>query len=306
MEEQQDYLSFSQRNGYEDVPLPLNPGELPYEVRNELEATLRMEYQKAYNPRCMDPTDDWDMVLKDLWVQIFKDRYVAYQAYPCMQRCAELINTSLFHCVVDFIEWLATRIGDKQPTLQNSINNIFLRYRVPYQLHKKISGGWIVIQTGTNQEKKAVLDTFSSLQDSRFKTTQQALENAGDYLCKNKNGDAVSQAAKAFEACLRTLAGKPDLTGGEALESFAKEHSMLTEMKDIMSSLWRYPNRKSGVGHAERDSPETPQPTNYEAQSYYVQCCRAIRYFLNLSRIREVAKPAIQKPELAVIHLNNS
>lgn len=305
MEEQQDYLSFSQRNGYEDVPLPLNPGELPYEVRNELEATLRIEYQKAYNPRCMDPTDDWDMVLKDLWVQRFKDRYVAYQAYPCMQRCAELINTSPFHYVIDLIEWLATRIGDNQPTLQNSINSIFSRHRAPYQLHKKISGGWIVIQTGTHQEKKVILDTFSSLQDPRFTTTRQALERAGDYLCKSKNDDAASQAAKAFEACLRTLIGKPDLTGGQALDEFAKKYLMPNEKKEIFRSLWNYRNKASGVGHAVKDSCETPIPSNFDAQSYYGQRCLAISYFISITREKEANNRSAQKPELPIIQLRS-
>jgi len=302
MEEQQDNLSFSQRNGYEDAPLPLNPGELPYEIRNELEATLRTEYAKAFNPHCSDLTIDWDMIFKELWVQFFKDRYIAYKAYACMQRCADLINTSPFHYVIDLIEWLATRISDKQPTFQNSISGIFFRYRAPYQLQEKISGGWIVIQTGTEQEKKAVLCAFSSLQDSRFKTTRQALEDAGDYLCKNKNDEAASKAAKAFEACLRTLVGKPDVTGGAALEIFAEKYCVPKEMKETMVSIWKYRNKKSGVGHAAKDSAEAHIPTNFEAQCYYVHCCGAISYFLNLAREQETnTESATQKPELPII-----
>lgn len=309
MDAQESYLSFSQRNGYESVPSPLNTGDLPYELRNELDAMLRKEYAKGYNHRCSDPTIEWEGVLRDLWVQYFKDRFVAYQSYFCLDRCFAIFGHGAYFAVLDLIEWLATRIEERQPTFQKSINDIFARYQAPYILHKCGQWRWNIIQTGTDQERIAVVSTFSGLRDSRFRTTLEHLEKAGNYLSKDNSADSATHAGKAFEACLRTLVGKPDITGGAALEIFAEKYCMPNEMKEAMVSIWKYRNKKSGVGHAEKDSAEALGPTNFEAQCYYVQCCGAISYFLNLAREQEASDTSTSKhqnSELFVIQLKDN
>ena len=50
-----------------------------------------------------------------MWVQKFKDRFLAYQSQSCRNRCFELIWIGSFNHVLDLIEWLAIRLRDDQP-----------------------------------------------------------------------------------------------------------------------------------------------------------------------------------------------
>jgi hypothetical protein len=156
--------NFSQRNGFAPMPSPLNPEEITSQLRLEFQDLLFQEYQKGtFKRRIGEKSVDWEEILGDLWVQVFKRQRLGGAHALCLEECRKVIQFHEFHQVFTLMEDLATRIGDSQPNFQKEINQALIRNQTPYILQNSPILGWGFIQTGSFEEKNAVLNAFENL-----------------------------------------------------------------------------------------------------------------------------------------------
>lgn len=277
--------TFTQRNGFEPIPAPLQPEEISQQLRLELEDLLLKETQKEWNRPHGCKIADWHNILGDIWVQFFKKPRFATCQDLCIQECTRLICFGGFHEVFTVMEELAVRVEDKQPSFQDEINHAFVRNQVPYILYKSPEKKeWIIIQTGSGKERESVLQCLADIGDPAFSKTREHFEKSGHNLNKGEFPESVGQSTKALEACLRTLTHTPDSSGGQVLKIFDNEIKLSPGIKQIISAVWQYRNEAEDVGHSKKDNTTSPPPDRWDAQLIYVVIAGILSFLVNKYR----------------------
>lgn len=274
--------AFSERHGYKEPPVPLSPGNLSYELRNELWDILITQFEEGkWNHQIPFQKPNWQKILGDLWVRRFKQQRIRGCEALCLERCQNVFIFDVFYEVFDLLEDLTEMLGDEQPNFQKEINAALKRNRAPYIFHKSSNKEWIIIETGSGKEKEAVLQCLADISSPTFIKTRQHFEKAGQRLAKAEFPEATGQSAKALEACLRKLTNEPDKTGGQVLEKYTSENKLSPRLKQLMLAVWQYRNEAGDVGHAEKDDASSPPPDRCEAQLIYVTVAGCLSYLIN-------------------------
>lgn len=282
---QQDFRNnFSQRNGFAPVSFPLNTEEITDQLRLEFEDLLLREQQEGNWKRSVECAD-WERILGDIWVQIFKkSRFLGAQDL-CIEECRRIIRFGDFHEVFTIMEDLAVRVGDKQPSFQKEINAALVRNQAPYVLDNSPTLGWGMMQTGTHQEGKAVLTAFRDLQTEDSAIPREHFKKAGRHLAKGKEDcDVVRESTMGVEALLKILANKPKATLGSILETERELLEIPPPINDLFKAIWKYRSEAPGVGHSGKKPSACPPPSCWDAQLIYVICCAVASYFVNKQR----------------------
>jgi hypothetical protein len=280
--------SFGERNGYSDVPAPLNPGEISQQLRIEFDYLLSSQPTEGLiKSKLGKQGADWEKIFEEIWIYKFGKAYVSnYILALCSDEIKRVIAYGDFSEVFSLIEEIALRIKDSQPSFQEEINAALIRNQSPYILHKSSEMGWVFIQTGSNQEKETAVKCLEDLKDPYFSNARAHFEKAGSWLFKEEFPESVSQSAKALEACVKKLINKPDVTGGSAIEFYAKETKLPPRIKQLMLTIWGYRNEAEDVGHSKKDNAHTPPPDRWEAQLIYGLVPSVLSYLVNKRRER--------------------
>jgi hypothetical protein len=274
--------TFSQRNGYEMIPLPLNPGEMPYLLRHELADVLETEYEKSTdNASNVLKFAEWNEIFARLWVRKFGQQRTFGQQALCKEKCKSIILHKPFHEVLTLLEWFAFAIGEKQASFQKEINIVLTAHKAPYILYHSPKNNWLVIQTGSEIERHTVLECLTILQDPTFVIPKEHFEKAGHWLIKENFAESVGQVFKALEACLKILSGNLEATGGDALKAYVKQFSLPPPLQELIRNLWRYRNEAEDVGHSKKENASTPSPDRWTAQFLYVQVAYCLSFLIN-------------------------
>lgn len=281
--------NFSQRNGFVPIPSSLNLEEITDQLRLEFEDLLIREHQEAaWQRRIGAKSADWERILGDLWVQVFKRQRFAGAQALCIEECRRIIQFGSFHEVINLMEDLAFRVENSQPSFQKEINAALIRNQAPYILQNSATLGWGIVQTGTYEEKNAVLTAFKDLDDIDLAIPREHFEKAGRHLAKDKEDcDAVRESTMGFEALLKIFANKPNASLGSILETEKGSLEIPLPLNDIFKGIWKYRSEAPGVGHSGKTTSSCPQPSRWEAQLMYVLCCGAASYFINKRRVKE-------------------
>lgn len=282
------HLSFSQRNGYKSIPQPLNLEELTPHLRNELDAAVRKAVDES--SVCSRQGDEcykiyavanWNKALHQYAVSKFRLRYDEYnmgQFLLC--NCLPIFAYGEFHDVMDIIEDLLNLVGNEQPSFPQALRDIFQRHQVPYIIKEIETGKWWIIQTGTPYEQLGILSAFACLQDPSLKYTKDHLEKSGYELAKGNYSQGTEESLKALEACVRSISGQPNKTGGEALKECNRIYQIPFPLYKMAENIWSYRNDATGIGHAMKDGKLT-SPNRWDSQLIYVACCGIISYLVN-------------------------
>lgn len=277
--------SYSERHGHKEVVPPLDPGHLSNQLRLEFIDALRNTYQDGLwdEKCCRKGAVDWQRLFGNLSVRVFGQERM-YQAM-CLDVCINVFRGGEFYEVFDVIEAIANEIGEGRSDFFREVNGALTRNKAPYILHKSVSKEWVIVQTGSEKEREAVLHSLADLKEPAFIKTREHFEKAGCWLTRGDCAESAGQSAKALEACLRTLTGMPDATGGQALEAYAQRTGLSPRFKEFMGAVWQYRNKTQDVGHAKKDNDSFPPPDKWEAQALYIFVAGSLSFLIN--RLRE-------------------
>ena len=279
--------NFSQRNGFVPIPPPLNPEEITDQLRLEFEDLLLMEYQRTWK-RKISKSADWERILGDLWVQIFRRQRLPEVQALCIEECRRIIRFGSFHEVFNLMEDLAFRVENSQPSFQKEINAALIRNQAPYIFQYSSTLGWGIIQTGTYEEKNVVLTAFQDLQGIDLAIPREHFEKAGRHLAKDKEDcDAFRESIMGIEAILKIFANKPNVSLGSILETEERSLEIPPPLNNIFKGMWKYRSEAPGVGHSGKIISSCPPPSRWEAQLMYVFCCGTASYFINKRKTKE-------------------
>lgn len=281
-----DTRLFSEREGYTPLQEPLQLESIPRAFRLELELCL-MKALEAFNENKRGytkvQTADWDVLLRDLWVQYFEEpleHISSGMTYPVEQRIIQIIKHGDFIEVFNLIEELLNRIADQQPHFYKDLQEVFLRKKMAYRLVSVGSSRYAIVPATNEHEALTVTETFDllSLKGKAFEAVSTHFANAGNKIIDKDYGKSIDESSSAIEATLRILT-KCDKEQNAVAEIFAKSIGMHKLFQKQISIPHQIASDISGGRHSTKQ--EGYVADQYDAQYIFAISCSTVQYLIN-------------------------
>jgi len=245
-----DKLTFSQAQGLEPLPAPLRLGEVPKELRNALFAVV-------YDSMVLETTlttrthllGRWRDIMFDMHVHLahrpadeFDDRFE-----PAVALIKEIVFNARYEHVFDLLQFFV-RHRQSRTTLVRKLNATFEQHGAAYRF---VEPGPTIVPIATEEEGRAVQQSFAQLGDDEFSGARKHLRDAGMYLGQpGKEADSVRESIHAVEAVCKVLGEAPGATLTAALGKLKNKIPMHGSFVAALEKLYSYTNDEKGIRHA--------------------------------------------------------
>ena len=260
-------LTFSQREGYDPLPTPLQLGELPGEARtavwnvvSEHMESSSHEYRMnmidwsevVVDPRSEErPFDPWDVILRDVHVyhnnraldELSTERVGAWMH--------DRIKRGPFNRVFDLIEFVL-RHDHCPPDLATDLSDVFRRFQLAY-----------IIDTGppptifpatTAEEGNELRRNLAELRSTGLDGCLSHLRKAPKCIIEGDWAGSIRESIHAVESMARQIDPEASKTLGPALASLEKRSTLHPALKRAFNNLYGYTSDEQGVRHALLDN----------------------------------------------------
>lgn len=271
----QPNVPFSQRNGLEPTPPQWNVGELPPELRRQLDYYICREisratghgYERAY---FLKP---WQRVTMDLHVLHFKLRVKSYDDSPShwLRRLSNSIADEEIGEVFDIIEFLVQH-SNCSDELKSDLSGAFVSARAAYRIVDSQ-----IVAIGTEEQAIAFENAIEVSNDA----IRNHLITAGVNLRNSNWAASIRESIHAVEAAARQIVPGAR-TLAPALDAIEKQGRMHGALKSGFSSLYGFTNDEEGIRHALVTNPEA-QVDEIDAL-FMLGACASFVSYLNARR----------------------
>ena len=249
-------LTFSQAQGYEELPQQLKLEELSEEARMRLWDVL------------FSPSIDPDGHYTHPWREIFSHIYSHFLNKPLTSEVVEYadVERSYDQPILDFIQnepfnevfdlFLAIMRHEKCPkSAISQMAKVFQDCRLAYVLDKGPPP--TIYPATTPEEGSAVVDSLKQLRSTRLGAPRQHLQLAAENINKQDWAGSVRESIHAVESVARQIAPRAK-TLGDALRVLEKERLLgHPALRDGFSKIYGYTNDEQGIRHALLDVEES-------------------------------------------------
>lgn len=249
-------LTFSQAQGYEEIPGPLKLEELPKEARIQIWNVFFTFIESSLENTASRPGRQ-HFVVGGIWEEIFKSIYIHIYHLPLDEwepsfeiikiDLRDYIETQPFNKVFDLIQFVMRRpecpfdfIGDMKETFAIS------------QLAHAIDIGPppTILPAVTQEEGNALLESLQTLREAGLSGGEEHLRKSA--LCINQ-GDwagSIRESIHAVESVARIIDPQASQTLGPALTSIEKQGTLHPTLKNAFNKLYGYTSNEQGIRHA--------------------------------------------------------
>lgn len=252
-------ISFSQAQGYEEIPGPPKLRELPKEARTQLWNLffVHLDSSKA--------TDDfsggswigrgWRHVLRDVHAKFHVSALDEWDPdfRPACKRLREFIEERPFHKVFDLIQFVL-RHRQCPPEFGRETQRTFSECRLAYRID--IARPPTILPAVTPEEGDAVADALRRLQEAGLRGSAAHVREAAEHVNAGDWAGSVRESIHAVESVARQLDPDAAKTLGPALAALEKRGAMHPALKGALSKLYGYTSDEQGVRHALLDRPD--------------------------------------------------
>ena len=243
-------LSFSQAEGYEELPDILKLGELPAEARTRIWNVLHRYIDKdlQYHPEYVWLDGDWAEIMKDLHadylglpLEKWDSEYNT--ARPDLQQ--EILQKP-FNKVFDLILYVMRH--DKCPNgLVKDMQRQFAKARIAYVI---VKDPLAIVPVTTTADGKAVVESITLLKQTGLNACAAHLRNASECINREDWAGSIRDSIHAVESVTRQLDPKGARTLGPALASFEQRKQLHPALKEAFNKLYAYTSDQQGIRHA--------------------------------------------------------
>ena len=248
-------LSFSQAEGYEELPNTLKLEELPREARVHIWNVfyLHLENSADFVPMIGESY----YTLAQEWQSIISEFYLWHDNVPLDELeirydlvCEDLkekVYRLPFNQVFDLIQFVI-RQPECSDEFSESIGQAFERCRLAYTITKDQPR--TIIPAVTEVEGKAIVTSLSELNRAGLAGSASHLRKAAERINSSEWADSIRESIHAVESVARQIAPNRTDTLTQALESIDKDGSLHSDLKDACKKLYWYTSDEEGVRHA--------------------------------------------------------
>ena len=254
-----NYIPFSQRNGYAEVPPQLKIGVVSDELRrllglaisNEIERKIQDNIFVEYRPNVGTVfKHDWYYFTKDIHVRLFKFTTENYSPLVGVIN-KNFINIchydkigSLFDLIEFFVRKSMTSKSIISQELHDDLHNAFIDAQTAYRL---INGQIMAI--GTEEQGEAVQNALSNTKEYGADAARSHLISSGVALRSGEWSDSIRESIHSVES-VAVLLNNGANTLGEALNKIEKKGQVHPSLKKAFKMLYGYTSDQGGVRHA--------------------------------------------------------
>ena len=250
-------LTFSQAQGYEEIPGRLKLEELPAEARTTIWNVFYMCLSRSLEPiRLSGPP----YRVAGAWADILQSKHAGYDSRPFDEWNPEFdgIRAELRHCietlpfnrVFDFIQFVLRHRAC--PTdFADGMKFVFLRCRLAYTIDDGQPP--TIIPAVTPEEGCAVVEALRTLREAGLGGGASHLRNASDCINARDWAGSVRESIHAVESVARQLDSKASRGLKPALVSIERRGGLHPALKAAFNKLYGYTSDEQGVRHATLD-----------------------------------------------------
>ncbi len=242
-------LTFSQANGYVELPKPLKLEELSSEARNQLWSLLYTyvkEDSRFLTSRYVDGA--WKSILESIHLLLFNsptDQYSPSFEDFCRQYNKIFMYDS-FNKIFDVLQHI---MQHKQcpPSFTKDIMEIFSRCQLAYVVDIKPPA--IIYPAASKAEGESVLRAIEELRCAGLEGAVTHLGDASKCINQKDYSGAIRESIHAVESSARQLCRRAK-TLEQALKTLEKRNGLHPALKNAFSSLYGYASDEEGIRHA--------------------------------------------------------
>lgn len=260
-----DQLTFSQRQGLEPLPEPMQLEELSDDLRREIwNATLDfLTMDRSGNDPSMGmlgavPDRQTPIIIRDVLGEFLKlphdeiDANVRFhERHANYRETKEIILRGAFNRVLDFIEIVANPSSEVKGArgFIGTMQHQFEKHAAAYWLDTSRRPFWFFPRS-SREQGEATQRAIETIRENGMEVSEKYLRKAAARIKAQEYADSVKSSIDAVESVARRIALKSK-TLGEALKNLEKE-GLLTnsQLKTGFEKIYAYTNTEEGVRHS--------------------------------------------------------
>ena len=250
-------LTFSQAQGYEEIPRPLVLGELSDEARIRLWNLLVLESRGSFSPSTSGVWalhNGWRSILETLHSEFILNPMYEFptgsfsHSNPFIDTYKPAILRDLsFNRVFDLFQMIM-RHPRCPVDFTVEVAAMFRVCRLAYVVD--IEQPVTILPAVTPQEGEAIIGAIKELRQVGLQGAETHLKKAGEHLNSGDWPDAVRDSINAVESVARQLDPDASKELEPALASLEKKGRLHPAMKQAFSRLYGYTSDEEGIRHA--------------------------------------------------------
>ena len=252
-------LTFSEREGYDPLPTPLQLGELPDRARTGIWNVLYDYMDKSkktltYKDVHLVMADGvWKVILRDVYARHDNNDLDAWSAdfdrvVPWMR---DRLKQEPFNRVFDLIQFVM-RHDHCPPEFITGLSDVFHRFQLAYIIDPGPSP--TIFPATTAEEGNELRRNLAELRSAGLDGCLSQLQKASKCIDEGDSAGGVRESIHAVESVARQIDPEASKTLGPALASLEKRNALHPTLKVAFNNLYGYTNREQGIRHALLDN----------------------------------------------------
>ena len=249
-------FSFSQVQGYEDIPGPLKLEELPAEARTWIWSLL-FSFLKKSTTR---PRGTSTQYVVGAWEGVLVSKHVVHDRRPLDEWNTKFdpiradlrhsIETLPFNKVFDLIQFVL-RHRECPREFVDAMKHVFSRCRLAYTIDEGLPP--TIVPAVTPEEGDAVVGAMQTLNKSGLDGAASHLRRASECIKTRDWAGSVHESIHAVESVARQLDPAASATLGPALKALKQRGSLHPALEEAFNKLYGYTSDEQGIRHARLD-----------------------------------------------------
>ena len=247
-------LSFSQAQGYEDVPGPLQLGELPRDARTQI-WNLFFEHVRR-STKTVDPYMFAELWIAAPWDEILRAKHVHFDRgrldewgprFPSVRdNLRRGIEELPFNTVFDLIQFVLRHPRCPRGFVKQ-MKTTFAECRLAYTID--VAPPPTIIPAVTPEEGTAVVESLGELREAGLDASAEHLRDASGNINVGDWAGAVRESIHAVESVARWLDPEASSTLGPALKSLERHRALHPALREAFIKLYGYTSDEQGIRH---------------------------------------------------------
>ena len=244
-------VTFSQAEGLEPLPSPLDLGTLSREIRSRLWEVIYYTLESQKSTATYSGS-----TIRGYWRTILRDKRVFYDHLAVdefndsfkhnVDELKSIIFSSPYNEVFDFLTFLL-RHGRCPPQFPAIVRSILASGRTAYTV---IDDGPTIVPAATVEEGEALHRAFQALEVAGFDGARAHLRKSAEAITSSDFPGSVRESIHAVESVARLLEDDASKTLTPALKALRTKVAIHPALEAGFSKIYGYTNDEEGIRHA--------------------------------------------------------
>ena len=245
--------SFSQAQGYEEIPGQLKLEELPKKARTRIWNLFFVHLEKSMGT---DNVLGGSWIAGD-WAQVFQAVHVKFDDralddwrtdfWPFCKNLRQRIESQPFNKVFDLIQFVL-RHSRCPRGFVTEMRRTFVDSHLAYTID--VGPPPTIVPAPTPEEGVAIVESLQSLRQAGLDSSAAHLRKASKCINEGDWAGSVRESIHAVESVAKQLDPEAGKTLGPALKSIERRGALHPALKKAFDALYGYTNDEPGIRHA--------------------------------------------------------